>query len=161
MACDLCFWSWTGHPLPRWKQGSVRLKDGTMLVFGGDAMGIPEGKEVRRHLYLNDMWGLKEGKHRTALLWSAVEAQGDTNGTDGASWPPAVNSGCLIGMFFMFLGHYIHMFPLHCRLPLSPLSKSDCVVCDTCTSPSLKLDAYRVGSLRARSVETPLYSTSF
>lgn len=54
-----------------------------MLVFGGDAMGIPAHDEVMRHMYLNDMWGLMEAKRRNALLWTSVGGHNGTNGTDG------------------------------------------------------------------------------
>eukprot|EP00884_Botryococcus_braunii_P010056 jgi/Botrbrau1/19051/Bobra.0100s0075.1 len=64
--------NYTGErPRPRWKQGSVRRSNNSMLVFGGDAMGVWRDGQLLTHMYLNDMWLLKA--ENGSLGWQSLE----------------------------------------------------------------------------------------
>lgn len=67
--------------MPRWKAGTVRWSNESLVVFGGDAMGVSVDGEKVRHLYLDDMWTLKINVYDNKFAWKGLEPQHPAQGS--------------------------------------------------------------------------------
>lgn len=67
--------------MPRWKAGTARWANESLVVFGGDAMGVSVDGEKVRHLYLDDMWTLKLDAYDNKVNWKAYEPQRPAGGS--------------------------------------------------------------------------------